>query len=122
MLKGRLKQKAKSKAKKRVRSKAKQRVRGAARKEGGPKVLKAAAVGGAGYYAGKKISESQQEDQAQAPQGVPAAQGESYASPPAADSGSDTVAQLQQLAQLHESGVLTDEEFASAKQKVLAGG
>ncbi len=116
MLKGRLKQKAKSKAKKRVKSKAKQRVRGAARKEGGPKVLKAAAVGGAGYYAGKKISEGQQEDQ------VPASQGESYASTPATTTGPDTVAQLQQLAQLHDSGVLTDEEFASAKQKVLAGG
>jgi hypothetical protein len=33
----------------------------------------------------------------------------------------DLTAQLQQLAQLHESGVLTDEEFASAKGKLLAG-
>ena len=33
----------------------------------------------------------------------------------------DLTAQLQQLAQLHESGVLTDEEFAAAKQKLLAG-
>jgi hypothetical protein len=112
MLKGRLKQKAKQKAK----SKAKQRVRGAVGTRGRDhKLLKTAAVGGTAYYAGKKISERGQEDQ------VPALQDESYASPPAADSGSDTVAQLQQLAQLHESGVLTDEEFASAKQKVLAG-
>jgi Skp family chaperone for outer membrane proteins len=36
--------------------------------------------------------------------------------------GSDMMAQLQQLAQLHESGVLTDEEFAAAKAKLLAGG
>jgi hypothetical protein len=28
--------------------------------------------------------------------------------------------QLQQLANLHTSGVLTDEEFAAAKQKLLA--
>ena len=112
MLKGRLKQKAKQKAK----SKAKQRVRGAVGPRGDHKLLKTAAVGGTAYYAGKKISEKGQEDQ------VPALPDESYASPPAADSGSDTVAQLQQLAQLHESGVLTDEEFASAKQKVLAGG
>jgi hypothetical protein len=118
MLKDRLKQKAKKKAKQKVRSEAKNQVRQAARRESGPKVLKAAAVGGAGYYAGKKISESGQEVQA-----------DTYASPPGpepgmatADAGSDTVAQLQQLAQLHESGVLTDEEFASAKQKVLAGG
>jgi hypothetical protein len=30
-------------------------------------------------------------------------------------------AQLQQLAQLHDSGVLSDEEFTAAKQKLLAG-
>ncbi len=33
----------------------------------------------------------------------------------------DMAAQLQKLAGLHESGVLTDEEFAAAKQKLLAG-
>jgi hypothetical protein len=33
----------------------------------------------------------------------------------------DLTAQLQQLAQLHESGVLSDEEFAAAKQKLLGG-
>jgi hypothetical protein len=30
-------------------------------------------------------------------------------------------AQLQQLVQLHASGVLSDAEFAAAKQKLLAG-
>jgi len=47
-----------------------------------------------------------------------------YAPPPAALAAADsaTVQQLQQLAQLHASGVLSDEEFAAAKQKVLAGG
>jgi hypothetical protein len=39
----------------------------------------------------------------------------------AAEAGPDLTAQLQQLAQLHDSGILTDEEFASAKQKLLAG-
>ena len=38
--------------------------------------------------------------------------------PPAQD---DLTAKLQQLADLHKSGVLTDEEFAAAKQKLLAG-
>jgi hypothetical protein len=33
----------------------------------------------------------------------------------------DLTAQLQQLAQLHESGVLSDDEFAAAKQKLLGG-
>ena len=31
----------------------------------------------------------------------------------------DSTAQIQQLAQLHASGALTDEEFAAAKAKVL---
>jgi hypothetical protein len=33
----------------------------------------------------------------------------------------DLTAELQRLADLHNSGVLTDEEFAAAKQKLLAG-
>jgi len=42
--------------------------------------------------------------------------------PPAAAPPADNVAsQLQQLAQLHQSGVLDDAEFAAAKQKVLNG-
>ncbi|MDX1417399.1 MAG: SHOCT domain-containing protein [Candidatus Promineifilaceae bacterium] len=40
--------------------------------------------------------------------------------PPAA-SGPDLTQQLQQLADLHASGVLSDEEFASAKAKLLNG-
>jgi hypothetical protein len=34
----------------------------------------------------------------------------------------DLTAKLQQLADLHEKGMLTDQEFAAAKQKLLAGG
>jgi hypothetical protein len=32
------------------------------------------------------------------------------------------MAQLKQLGELHDAGVLSDEEFAAAKAKVLAGG
>ena len=110
MLKGRLKQRVKTKAKQKVRQEGKKHVTEAASREGAPKVLKAAAAGGAGYYAGKKISEQGQEDQIAA----------SSPPPGAAGTGSDMVAQLQQLAQLHDSGVLTDEEFDTAKQKLLA--
>jgi membrane protease subunit (stomatin/prohibitin family) len=39
---------------------------------------------------------------------------------PAAPAGDDTITRLQELANLHASGVLTDEEFAAAKAKVLA--
>lgn len=42
------------------------------------------------------------------------------ASPPAAPAGDDMIAKLQQLAALKESGVLSDDEFAAAKQKLLS--
>jgi Short C-terminal domain/Domain of unknwon function (DUF3824) len=40
---------------------------------------------------------------------------------PAAPAESDVLSQLQQLGQLKESGVLTEEEFAAQKAKILAG-
>jgi hypothetical protein len=39
--------------------------------------------------------------------------------PPAAPPEDDATAQLQNLAQLHAQGVLTDDEFAAAKAKIL---
>jgi hypothetical protein len=47
-----------------------------------------------------------------------------YAAPaqlPPAPAGDDVTAKLQQLADLHAQGVLTDEEFSAAKVKLLAG-
>ena len=41
--------------------------------------------------------------------------------PTSAPVGNDLTAKLQQLAELHSSGVLNAEEFAAAKQKLLAG-
>jgi hypothetical protein len=41
------------------------------------------------------------------------------APPPAPEAEDDSAAQLQNLAQLHTQGVLTDEEFAAAKAKIL---
>lgn len=38
---------------------------------------------------------------------------------PAAPAQDDSMAQLQKLAELHTSGVLSDEEFAAAKAKIL---
>ena len=40
--------------------------------------------------------------------------------PPAASGGTDVVAELQKLAALQQSGVLTAEEFAMAKAKLLS--
>ena len=40
---------------------------------------------------------------------------------PAADAGDDLIAQLEKLGELRDKGILTDEEFAAQKAKLLAG-
>lgn len=92
-------------------------------------LLRAAVVGGGAYMAGKSVAnrqaeqadleqeqddrisnlEAQQPGYQQAPAPAPAA--------PAASS--DMVDQLNQLAALHQQGVLTDEEFSAAKAKLF---
>jgi Short C-terminal domain len=65
---------------------------------------------GAGKAAGgRKAAEDQDE-----PQEVPPAP-----PPPAPTSGGSEADELQQLADLHDAGTLTDDEFAAAKAKVL---
>lgn len=51
---------------------------------------------------------------------VQAAAAPAQAAAPAASAGSNLLEELQQLAQLQAAGVLTDEEFAAAKAKLLA--
>ena len=46
-------------------------------------------------------------------------QQQAAAPPPAAPAEDDQTAKLQNLANLHAQGVLTDEEFAAAKAKIL---
>ena len=81
-------------------------------------------------YANQEAAAQQQYDQAYQ-QGAADAQAQQpqyappppqYAPPPPVQAPQqDLTAKLQQLADLHASGVLTDEEFAAAKQKLLAG-
>jgi hypothetical protein len=81
-------------------------------------LLRAAAVGGGAYYMGKRRAEAQE-------QAEPAGQG--YEPPPpqqptgAAPSGpdADAMQRLKDLADLHQQGVLTDEEFAAQKARIL---
>ena len=40
---------------------------------------------------------------------------------PAASSGGDSISQLKELGQLRDQGVLTEEEFAAQKAKILNG-
>lgn len=58
--------------------------------------------------------EAQQAQQAAAAAAAPA-----VAAATPAEAGTDLTAQLSQLAQLHQAGVLSDEEFAAAKAKLL---
>jgi hypothetical protein len=89
-------------------------------------LLRAAAVGGGAYVAGKR--RAQREAQAVPPQG-PGPQdqisgmGEPQGGGPAgAPAGASSVSdQLATLTSLHQQGSLTDEEFAAAKSKLLGG-
>jgi hypothetical protein len=66
-------------------------------------------------WAAQDAQQQQQYEQEQYAQEV------QYEAPVEQAPAPDLTAQLQQLAQLHDSGVLTDEEFAAAKSKLLAG-
>jgi hypothetical protein len=57
--------------------------------------------------------------QAQKFAGQDAEQQQPQAAPAPAPAADDTTAQLQQLAQLHSQGILTDEEFAAKKAQIL---
>jgi hypothetical protein len=69
------------------------------------------------YQQGAADAQAQQPEQYAPPPVPPTAE---YAPPPAQAPEVDLTAKLQQLGDLHASGVLTDEEFAAAKQKLLA--
>ncbi len=67
-------------------------------------------------WAQQQYNQQQYGQQAAAPQyAAPAPQ---YEAPPS--SSADRIAELQQLADLRASGVLTDEEFAAEKRRVLS--
>jgi Short C-terminal domain len=106
-------------------------------------LLRAAVVGGGAYVAGKHMANKANEQAAyeqdqdqrisdleQQQQGgygqqqyAPQQQQQQYAPPPqqqAAPAAGPSVAdQLQQIATLHQQGVLSDDEFAAAKAKLL---
>ncbi len=79
-------------------------------------LMRAAAVGGVAYMGSKAGAAKANQQAAQAAQAAPAAP----APAPAAESAQDRIAQLKELAGLRDSGVLTEEEFASEKAKILA--
>jgi hypothetical protein len=92
-------------------------------------LLRTAAIGGAGYMAGRgaaqrsaanadaqadqdqRISDQEYQQQSQ--------QARQAQSPPQPASGSAVMDQLSQLNALHQQGALTDDEFAAAKAQIL---
>ena len=81
-------------------------------------IARTAVVAGTASAVSGRVSRRQQQrwagqEQQQAPE-------QAAAPPPAAPAPQeDPMEKLKQLGELHESGVLTDEEFAAAKAKIL---
>ena len=73
----------------------------------------------AGHRMGQAQAQQQMQAQAQQQAAVEQAKQEGAAQAQAAAPAKDTTAELQKLADLHKSGVLTDEEFAAMKKKLL---
>ena len=70
-----------------------------------------------GITTGRDEQEYEEDDQGyDAPPPAPPAQPAPAAAAPAAD---DATSELERLASLHDSGVLSDDEFSAAKAKVL---
>ena len=98
-------------------------------------LMRAAMVGGGAYVAGKHVAAGQQREadqnaqiedlqaqqaQQQAPPAAPPPPPPPPAAAPAAG-GTDIASELVKLKGLLDQGVLTQEEFDQAKQKLLAG-
>jgi len=93
-------------------------------------LLRAAVVGGGAYMAGKKTAQRRADQEQQdayqdarlgdlEQQQAPPQQSPAPAPAQAPSASSPMIDQLNQLAALHQQGVLTDDEFAAAKAKLL---
>jgi Short C-terminal domain len=83
-------------------------------------LARAAVVGGTAYVAGKagaKAGANQAAEQQQYAAPPPAA----APAPASGGMSEDSIAKLQQLADLHSQGILTDAEFEVQKEKILQG-
>ncbi len=79
-------------------------------------VVAGTATAVSGRVARRQDAKFAEQDAQQYAQQAPPQYAEQAPPPPAAD---DATAKLEDLAQLHAQGVLTDEEFAAAKAKAL---
>lgn len=82
-------------------------------------LVRAAMVGGAGYAMGKRRAQTQEQE---AQQAAPPQQQTAEAPAPAGGGGMsemDRIDALKKLGELHDSGVLTDEQFEAEKEKLI---
>jgi hypothetical protein len=87
------------------------------RRRVGRPIVAAAAVGHVAGKSAARAAESQQAADAPPPEQAPEpAAPDASPAPIALD---DQLAQIEQLAELHTKGILTDEEFAAKKQQIL---
>ena len=94
-------------------------------------VARTAVVAGTASAVSGRVSRHQAEKFADRDEAIAANRGYGYAegaqsaaqpapaSPPPPPPHDDSIEQLKQLAELHEQGVLTDEEFAAKKKQIL---
>jgi hypothetical protein len=84
-------------------------------------LMRAAMVGGVGYAAGRhgQRAGEREDDQEQRLEQLESSQGPP-AVPPAPAPAPDLVGRLKELAELKESGALSQQEFDAAKAKLLA--
>ncbi|UJA19100.1 SHOCT domain-containing protein [Thermoleophilia bacterium SCSIO 60948] len=82
-------------------------------------VVRTAAVAGTATAVRNRVTYRQEQRWAQ--QGGPGFAAPQQAPPPPASSSQSTIDQLKELGELHQQGVLTDEEFAAQKARILGG-
>lgn len=77
-----------------------------------------AATAGVAYHAGRRAEQDQYNEQATEAYATTQAPPPQYVAPPPASTGGE-IDELSRLAQMHDSGALTDDEFTAAKAQLL---
>jgi hypothetical protein len=87
-------------------------------------LLRMAAIGGVAYMGSKaganKANAQAQQAQAAPAEAAPPPPPPAAAPAPATSGATDRISQLKELAELHDSGALTQEEFDKEKARILA--
>jgi hypothetical protein len=84
-------------------------------------IARTAVVAGTATEVSGRVRRRQESRWAQQEAPQSAQQPAAPAAPPAAPSSASTIDQLKELAELKSQGILTEEEFAQQKAKLLAG-